>query len=74
MILCFDETLKNRSDVVCGYGYAPIGEKAYGYDSTPPGDARYMAIALMSIEGPQSVAIFNTTLEHIDGRTFLNAL
>ena len=37
----------------------------------PPGDARYMATASMSIEGTQTATFFNTTLQSIDGHTFL---
>ena len=72
--LVIDETHKKRSDTICPYRYSPIGENDYAYNWVPPGDARYSGIESFSIEGPQSVSLFNTTEDTIDGHTFLLVL
>jgi len=67
--------LKKHSDIVCDYGYAARGEKAYA-NVWAPADAlsRWCSISSMSIEGPQSNYLINTHLESVTAATFLLVL
>ena len=70
-----DETLKKYSDLVCDYGYAPRGEHATA-QVWVPADAvsRWSSISSMSIEGPQSNFLVNTSEETVNAATFSLAL
>lgn len=61
--------------MVCSYGYAPRGETAYAYVWAPAdANSRWSSISSMSIEGPQSNYLINTSDESINAATFLHVL
>jgi hypothetical protein len=70
-----DETLKKFEDIICPYGYAPVGQRAEAKVWFPPSaECRWSGICSMSIERCQSVHSVNTAEETINAQTFLSVL